>query len=49
MLSIRRTIFVWACRLLLGHRLRVDVHGCADIRVAQKFLLNLQIFPIGPK
>src|SRR5260370_263760 len=29
------------------HRLRVDIHGCADVRVTQEFLLNLQIHSQG--
>src|SRR5260370_4928709 len=28
--------------LLLAHRLRIDVHGRADIRMPQEFLLDLQ-------
>ena len=35
--------------LLLAHRLRVDVHGRADIRMPQEFLLDLQVFPIRPE
>ena len=35
--------------LLLGHRLRIDIHGRADIRMSQELLLDLQVFSIGPK
>jgi len=35
--------------LLVAHRLRIDVHGRADIRMPQEFLLDLQVFSVGPK